>query len=158
MPESRNLIPSIPERVYQRLLAWADRDESTGCLVSRYSVGSHGYAQVGWVDAGKRTMMLAHRAVWIYANGPIAEGMTIDHRQGVCSPKCIEITHLRELTNYENARRNRGDDFPLGQCQHGHPDSMIRTYSRSGGKTTLGCSGCRADMQRRYRARKKLRH
>lgn len=42
----------------------------------------------------------------------------------------------------------------MGQCQHGHPDSMLRTYTRSGGKKSLGCSACRADMQRRYRAKK----
>lgn len=144
------LVADIPEHVYQRVIAHADRDETTGCLVSRYSVGSHGYAQFGVYG----TVVLAHRGIWIYHHGAIPEGMTVDHRQGKCSQKCIEIKHLRLISNYENARRNNGANFPFGQCQHGHPDSMLKLYKRKG-KMSLGCSECRRKMQRRYRARKK---
>lgn len=129
----------------------ADRDPASGCLVSRYSVGSHGYAQIGWTESGRTRMMLAHRAVWIHAHGPIPDGMTVDHRQGKCHHKCIELGHLRLITNHANARRNTGQDFPMGQCQHGHPDSALKLYSRGGGKKSLGCSICRSDMQKRYR-------
>lgn len=139
----------MERRHYDRVMANADRDPVTGCLVSRYSTGSHGYAQA-W--DGSRNV-LAHRLVWGFVNGPIPEGMTVDHRQGKCPRTCIEITHLRLLPNRENARRNGGEDFPLGGCRHGHPDSELRTYTRSGGRKTLGCSRCRADMQRRYRER-----
>src|SRR5262249_31460359 len=119
----------IPERVYQRLIHWADREEPTGFLVSRYSVGSHGYAQIGWQEGGHRTVTIAHRALWIYVHGEIPEGMTVDH---ICRVRrCVEITHLRLLTNSDNGRRNHPDygDWPLGQCRHGHPDSERRVFS-----------------------------
>lgn len=103
-------------RHVERVLAYADRDER-GCLVSRYSAGSHGYAQA-W--DGERNV-LAHRMVWEAANGPIPEGMTVDHFDH-CNRKCIEVGHMRLLTNAENGRRNRpGLDYPLDwTCPQNH--------------------------------------
>jgi hypothetical protein len=63
-------------RHYERIIAYADRDEATGCLISRYSVGSHGYAQA-WTGF----VTLAHLAVWHYVHGPVPEGMTVDHKE-----------------------------------------------------------------------------
>lgn len=75
-PEVNELTPAtqLLTDAYYRVTEWADRDESTGCLVSRYSVGSHGYAQA--TDGDGPT--LAHLIVWRYVNGPIPKGMTVD--------------------------------------------------------------------------------
>jgi hypothetical protein len=70
-----------PERVYLRVLAKVDRDEATGCLISRYSVGSHGYPMVGWQDGEVRGATLCHLVMWHWTNGPIPEGMTVDHQK-----------------------------------------------------------------------------
>lgn len=126
----------IPARVVARVLSKVDVDPASGCHVSTYSVGSHGYAQVGWHENGERTMTLCHRVAWIAAHGPIPEGMTVDH---TCkNRRCVNVAHLRLLSNYENARRTQGRDWPLGQCINGHPNSMQHT--QRGGKVV--CEPC----------------
>lgn len=111
----------IPERVASR--AYHKREIATnGCWVSTYSVASHGYAQIGWKENGGRWMVLAHRASWVYVNGQIPQGMTLDH---LCkNRRCVNPGHLRMLENFENARRTFGSDWALGTCKHGHPDSL----------------------------------
>lgn len=47
-PDRWNSVP-VPERVAQRAYERVDVDEN-GCWISRYSVASHGYAQIGWQD------------------------------------------------------------------------------------------------------------
>lgn len=138
----------VIDRHVARVLAHADRDPETGCLVSRYSVGSHGYAQA-W---NGETTTLAHLLVWRGLVGPIAPGMTIDHVD--ChNRKCIEITHLREISNYENARKNRpGADPRLGRCVNGHPDNLVARKRKGGVK--IMCLDCERDRNRRYRAGK----
>jgi len=147
----------IPEKVYQRVVHNADRDERTGCLVSRYSVGSHGYAQIGWKEDGKYHGTLCHLAVWRYINGPTSAGQTVDHEK--CrNRRCVEITHLRLLSNYENARRTNGRDWPLGQCINGHDNChlVVRKSSGRNGKSKRVCLLCEREWRRRYRAKKRL--
>lgn len=137
------------EQAYRRVIASADRDLETGCLISRYSTGSHNYAQA-WDG---ETVVLAHRIVWEHERGPIPEGMTVDH---IChNRKCVDIVHLRMLSNLDNSRRNRTrDDWPLGQCVNGHDDA---TYWRPKGPTRVKgyCHACRIEAQRVRRARAK---
>lgn len=144
----------IPERVARRAHDAYTVDEN-GCHVSTYSTGSHGYAQIGWHAAARRVATTAHRAAWVHAHGQIRSGMTIDH---LCkNRRCVNVAHLRELSNYENARRSAGDDWPLGQCRNGHPDTELRDYpsrkNRSG--TLRQCRLCRRDYQTRYEAKRK---
>ena len=132
------------EAAYDRIAHWADRDESTGCLISRYSVGSHGYAQA-WDG---ETVVLAHRIVWEYHHGPIPDGMTVDHE--VCrNRKCVEVAHYRLLTNLDNARRHTGRDWPLGFCVNGHDHSwwMPKSETRAKGY----CHACRLTAQAKRR-------
>lgn len=130
-----------PERVYQRVLHWADRDAVTGCLVSRYSVASHGYAQVGWIEAGVRTVTLCHLVVWRFTEGLVPKGMTVDH---TChNRRCAERSHLRLLTNLQNARRNGPGDWALdGSCKHGHDEKFWKP-KEDGVRTKGYCSECR---------------
>lgn len=133
----------VPARVVERVRTKVTVDESTGCLISTYSTGSHGYAQVGWVEDGERTITLAHRVAWIGDHGPIPDGMTVDH---TCKRrKCVNVAHLRLLTNYENARRTSGRDWPIGQCINGHPTEG----------EPRRCPECNRDAQARYRDKKR---
>jgi hypothetical protein len=136
----------IPERVYERVMEHADRMLDT-CLISRYSVGSHGYAQVGWQEHGQRGMTLCHLVVWRHQHGEVPEGWTVDHR--TCHQRlCIEVSHLRLLSNFENARRTNGRDWPLGECAQGHPNSdLYWTGSR------WRCRPCNTEAQAKYRAK-----
>lgn len=141
----------IPLRVQERA---GTRWEADGdCWISTYSVASHGYAQVGWQDSskGERNVVLAHRASWEFAMGPVPLGHTLDH---LCKQKrCVNPAHMRILTNYENARRTSGRDWPLGQCVNGHPNSD--SYQQAKGKRI--CRPCNRTFQAQYRARVKAR-
>lgn len=143
-PDRWNSVP-IPERVAQRAY---DRVKvgDDGCWISTYSVGSHGYAQIGWQDGDKVRMVLAHRAAWTHINGQMPVGVTLDH---TCKTRrCVNPSHLRILPNYENARRVSGMDWPMGQCANGHPNSEIRTrvVKRPGRPDRVGviCRLCRS--------------
>ena len=139
----------IPDRVAERA---ATRYTVEGqCWVSTYSVASHGYAQVGWTDKEYRQGVTAHRAAWVHHAGQqIPEGMTVDH---TCkNRRCVNPDHLRVLSNFDNARRTSGRDWPLGQCANGHDDKHL--IFTDGGRR-VRCSICRAEYQRRYRAKKR---
>lgn len=118
----------IPEAAARRALERCTPG-SGGCLISTYSIGSHGYAQVGWrLNGSKNQMTTAHRAAWVAHTGEqIPEGMTVDHTCHV--RRCVNPEHLRLLSNLDNARDNA--QYPgmfqipgvalLGkQCRRGH--------------------------------------
>ena len=140
-----------PERVAMRAKRQFTLDPSTGCHVSSYSVGSHGYPQIGWHDRtlGRSVMTLVHRVIWEGAFGAIPEDMTVDH---MCKRRtCCNVAHLRLLSNFENARRTGGRDWPVGRCVNGHPNSELHT--QPSGKRI--CRPCNAEHQRRYNDKRK---
>lgn len=143
-PARWNSVP-VPARVAERAYTNVDVDEETGCWISRYSVASHGYSQVGWQAGSSRHGVLGHRASWVHVNGQVPLGMTLDH---VCKTKrCVNPGHLRLLPNYENARRTFGADWPMGFCKHGHPNSslapvMLQKRKGAEPRRVLRCSEC----------------
>lgn len=136
----------------ERALANANQVEA-GCLISTYSVASHGYAQIGWWEGGRSRMTTAHRAAWTAVYGAIPEGMTVDH---LCKVRrCINPEHLRLLSNVENARRNQGADYPIGlACRKGHPSSArVRVARRTkAGERRWGftCGMCVQEARQRW--------
>lgn len=140
---------SVPYRVAQRAASrWVE--DANGCFVSTYSVASHGYAQIGWQSAEEgRGVTVAHRAAWVAARGDIPAGMTIDH---LCkNRRCVRVSHLRLLTNLENARRTSGRDWPLGVCINGHGNE--HWYTRPSGKGL--CRQCAKLWRARYQEKRK---
>lgn len=94
----------IPEKVLERARTRWVLDPATGCHVSTYASGSHGYAQLGWWQDGRSVMVLHHRARWIAERGEIPDELTIDHDHSVCQNiRCVNLEHLRLLTRLENA-------------------------------------------------------
>lgn len=140
----------IPDIVALRALSKFALEAPTGCHVSTYSTGSHGYAQITWVlPSGKTAGTTAHRAAWTAIHGAIPPGMTIDH---TCKTRrCVNVAHLRMLPNYENARRTLGRDWRLGECINGHPNS--ESYQQPSGKRI--CRPCNEAAQLRYRQKKR---
>ena len=138
----------IPDRVAARAAVRFQADES-GCWISTYSTASHGYAQIGWHHDHGRSMVTAHRAAWVYHHGQqIPEGMTIDH---TCKERrCVNPSHLRMLSNFENARRTSGRDWKLGECAQGHSNAFLRQSGKR-----WRCEKCHAEAQFRYRAKKR---
>jgi hypothetical protein len=130
-----------PERVIERLLQ-RFTVEPSGCWVSDYSTGSHGYSQVGWQADGKLRVRLAHRVAYEAYHGRIPNGMTVDH---ICrNRRCIHPEHLRLLSHEENSRRN--GNWAKTHCHRGHPFDELNTY-----RTKRGHRHCRACGELRYR-------
>lgn len=144
-----DLLPT-PLRVVARAL---ESLEPVGaCLVSRYSAGSHGYAQIGWHADGKTHMRLVHRVVWEAEHGPIPDGLTVDHIRAVCrSKKCARLTHMRLLPNEANARMN--GNWAKVDCRAGHPlaGDNVRIDDR-GHRHCRTCDRLRSARQRRTKA------
>lgn len=88
----------------------------------------------------------AHRAAYELVNGPIPEGLTIDHLCYV--PRCVNPAHLEPVTFAENRRRAT---IHRTTCRNGHPyDAVVRTE----GKVWRRCSTCAAANDRAYKARR----
>jgi len=117
--ERWNSVP-VPDYVAERAITKVDIQED-GCWISRYSVASHGYAQIGWSipgAPGKSAMVLAHRAAWVYRNGQVPLGMTIDH---LCKAKrCVNPEHLFLGTAGDNARDAAQKGRTLSGEDNGH--------------------------------------
>ena len=143
MKANQLIPPAAAQRAYSRWVKSPD-----GCLISTYSVASHGYAQIGWGSkVNGRGMTTAHRAAWSHVKGRIPDGMTIDH---ICkNRRCVNVDHLRMLSNFENARRTRGRDWPLGECINGHPNSDLITKAGKPSK----CRLCSRETSRRWAER-----
>lgn len=138
-----------PQRVIERALSHI---EVVGeCWHSTYSISRSsnrrsaiGYPQIGWQDDGNRYMRHIHRVAWESANGLIPDGMTVDHIHSICpGPPCVRPSHLRLLTNFENARRTNGRDWPLGFCAKGHPNSELRRIGKQ-----MMCQECKKEWSR----------
>lgn len=71
----------------------------TGCRIWQGSKVGAGY---GVVSTGNRRVYV-HRLAYELANGPIPEGLEIDH---LCAVKdCVNPEHLEAVTHAENMRR-----------------------------------------------------
>lgn len=120
-------------------------DADTGCLVWIGSKQTAGYGifgnggKVGWLKDGTRgrgRLVLAHRWIWEREWGPIAPGLTIDHR---CRNKaCVNVAHLEPVTVKENNQRAWAARR-AATCPHGHPLSGDNIRLRRGRRECLEC-------------------
>lgn len=73
------------------------------CLVWTGSVNAWGYGRTKTQGGGLRVV---HHLAWERVNGPIPEGLEVDH---VCFNRaCVNVEHLRLVTKSENARHRQG--------------------------------------------------
>lgn len=127
-------------------------DPETGCWnwpkLDKWGYGSLKRGQVSWV---------ASRWFYTEANGPIPDGMTVDH---LCfNPACVNPAHLRLLTPIENAKNQRS--AMKTECSNGHPYTPENTYvwsPKSSPETRRRtCRTCQRTRTRKYYAERKLR-
>lgn len=89
----------------------------------------------------------APRWIWEQTNGPIPDGLTIDH--GCERPICVNPAHFELVTRGENARRGNESRF-RDVCGAGHPWTAETTRTRRDGRRE--CRRCANDRQNRRRA------
>lgn len=113
-----------------------------GCWIWTAHCNKRGYGKFG---VGARIVWLAHRWAYTDANGPIPEGLELDHR---CrTPACVRPDHLEPVTHRENMRR--GSRAQQTHCIHGHEFTAENTIRKANG--TRACRACvYADNRRRY--------
>lgn len=134
----------LPEFLARRVVV-QDRGHTTPCL--EWDAALHlGY---GWVSH-KGKPQLAHRLAYEAINGPIPEGLVIDH---LCrNRKCLNPDHLEAVTLAVNTRRAHPnyvtDDMTV--CPNGH--ALTAGYiipASNGSRRCLRCE--RGENARPYR-------
>ena len=138
-----------PQRVIDRMheSRWP-AGEGSDCIESIRGVGSHGYPHLSWTDEDGAHNQTAHRIAWFDANGPVPDGLTVDH---MChNRRCVNIDHLRLLTLSENAKANI---YSLRtHCPAGHPYDEANTYRQPTRPNARRCRACaKASNARRVR-------
>jgi len=121
------------------------------CLRFQGAHDSEGYGRVG----RQGRLYGAHQWAWIVVNGPVPEGLELDH---LCRVRdCTEITHLEPVTHQENMRRSEAGYARGAQlrakthCPQGHPYEGDNLYT-SDAHPASGrmCKECRRAANRRW--------
>lgn len=144
------------EVLAERVLSRSEPD-GDGCLIFAGSL-QHGYGCITrGLGNGKFRGMRTHRVVWEAANGPIPEGMTIDH---LCLKKaCQNVDHMEVVTRSLNSSRaqwmnSKGPgNSQKTHCPHGHAYSKENTYIMpSGSRFCRECGNERTKAWQRKKA------
>lgn len=89
------------------------------------------YVRVHWSKDGKQTSAYAHQVIWELVNGPIPDGMQIDHINGDGLDNRPENLRLATRTqNMYNRRANKG-------TKHGLPKGIIMNYGKYTARVTV---------------------
>ena len=140
--EPRRKAQFIP--LADRLWAKVDFLGPNGCWLWTGAVDGRGYGHVG---NGTGRNIKAHRLSYELKCGPIAEGLTIDHR---CRTKrCVNPEHLEAVTGLENIRRYVDSQTA---CKNGHEWTDESTYWYRGHRS---CRPCHAIRERERKVRLK---
>lgn len=120
----------------------------TECIEAKTSTIVNGYHKL-WVN---KKMTRAHRWVWQLINGPIPEGMVIDH---LCSNRaCIAIDHLRMVTQQENIMAGKHNINNRSHCNKGHIFEGNIMVRKNGKRECAECNRerSRANYQKKVKA------
>jgi len=131
---------SPDERFAERIMP----AESCEIWVGNMNANGYGRISVG----GKH--VLAHRYAWERANGPVPDGMELDH---LCrNHACVRLSHLEPVVHRVNVLRGEAHCAVVvrtGVCKRGHSYDEQNTHVGPDGKRY--CRACRAMRARAYR-------
>jgi hypothetical protein len=120
----------------------------------------NGYLTVNLWHAGKRATAYVHRLVAQAFIGPIADGMTVNHKDGdKANPALSNLEIVTHAQNMAHASRTglfaagRSENREKAACPQGHPYDAANTYRRpSGGR---GCRACRNAAANRFKSKER---
>lgn len=116
---------------------WPKVDKTPTCWI--WTGARHG---MGYGNFFATKYMLAHRFSYELANGPIPDGLTLDH---LCRNRlCVNPDHLEPVTIRENLMRGIGPSAIAARtthCPKGHEYSGLNIYWAKNGKRI--CRLCR---------------
>ena len=127
------------------------RPGPNGCIDWTGNKNKRGYGKFTlYLTGGIPQYFRAHRYAYILVNGPIPEGLEIDH---LCKrPSCVNPAHLEAVTPKVNVQRSRTPQLTAARnkarsqaqthCAHGHeytPENTLRFPSQTGRR----CRTCR---------------
>lgn len=144
-------IPELSDDVLDRFWSRVGPPDEHGCLPWIAGKTSEGYGtiRIGGVS------VYAHRLAWVIANGPIPDGLVVDHV--VCHRKdCVNAAHLRVCTQGENVTAPDGGGTRMANthrskthCPQGH------RYDEENTRIYRGRRYCRACQRARARGKSK---
>jgi hypothetical protein len=119
----------------------------------------YGYLRIPRYPGGKVRCGIqvgAHKLMWEHVNGPVPEGLELDH---LCRVRnCVNPDHLEAVTHAENVKRGEaGLHNPIKtHCSNGHVYEEVGycIINDPRGKYRR-CKRCHADKAIAYRAKKK---
>lgn len=132
---------AIPERF------WSHVEITDDCWLWTGSTSRDGYGRCGLHKTHGTS--LPHRITWQEANGPVPEGLELDH---LCETRnCVRPGHMEPVTHEENVRRAAARRT---HCPNGHLSAINRVSDYAGG---YRCLACRRARNREYMARRRHR-
>lgn len=147
-------MPNPPERLNRgelaRFLRLARDDGITGCLLWQGPLMPNGYGKHR--RGPGHPERAAHRILWEHINGPVPDGLQLDHR---CRTRnCVLPEHLEAVTPSENTRRQDHAERRVTACPQGHPyDGENTRISAAGKRVCRACDSARKHHSRALRDR-----
>lgn len=137
--------------IAERLEYYSMPEPNTGCTLWFGVSLPAGYGRINLGGQQK----LAHRVAYELANGPVPDGLVIDH---MCNtPACINPAHMKATTQTKNTLRSEVAPTAINarktHCDQGHELSGDNLYLSADGAYRI-CRTCSLEGQRRrYRER-----
>jgi len=139
-----------PNITSERTRFWSKVNRTGECWLWAAACDPNGYGR--FMLNIKRTC-LAHRFAFEQINGPIPDGLVLDH---LCrNPPCVNPAHLEAVTQQQNSVR--GSWRLRTHCPHGHPyDDRNTIWTKNRHRR---CRACFLVSQRaQYHKRKALKN
>ena len=108
---------------------WAKVDKSGHCWEWTAFKSEKGYGKFTLRSEGKKRTLRVHRISYEAANGPIPDGLFVDH---TCFNRaCVNPSHLRAVTNKQNLENRAGSYSNTGvrnvyYIREGEPYLMVQ--------------------------------
>lgn len=137
-------IPTRTPTLLARFQANVRIDEESGCHIWAADKDGRGYGKFSIRDV----YYLAHRVAYTWRNGPIPDGLVLDH---LCRVHlCVNPAHLEPVTNRENLARGE-THMVQTHCAAGHSLTGENARHYKGRRI---CRACERRRSREWKARR----